>query len=293
MDHHGALLGAVGTLILQIEALRQLEVHLDGAHLPGPTDGVLGLHRNLGAVERGASLIEDQFEILLGGCFAERLGCLVPFVFATDGLFRVAGRQLEVEVFEPVVAQQVQHEGEQAVEFAGHLLVGAVNVGVVLGEATSASEPLNDSGLLVSVDGSEFEHPKRKLTVGTPARAEDEIVHRAVHGLEVVVGSLTPHLAFRIDNGVEVHRRIHGFGVPVEMAGLFEQLTLGDVRGVHELVAGFFVPGARVVLHDATHDATFGVEDSKAGADVLREREQVEFCTESAMVSPFGLFQKR
>ena len=170
--------------------------------------------------------------------------------------------------------------------------MGAINVGVVLGEAASAGEPLNDSGLLVSVDGSEFEHPKRKLTVGTPARTEDQIVHRAVHGLEVVVGSLTPHLAFRINNSVEVHRRIHGFGVPVEMAGLFEQLTLGDVWGVHELIAGLFVPGARVVLHDATHDTTFGVEDGKAGADVLGEGEQVEFCAESAMVSPFGFFKE-
>ena len=61
------------------------------------------------------------------------------------------------------------------------------------------------------------------------------------------------------------------------MAGLFEQLTLGDVWGVHELVAGLFVSGARVVLHDATHDATFGVEDGKTGADVLGEGEQVEF----------------
>ena len=92
MDHHGALLGAVGTLILQIEALGQLEVHLDGAHLPGSTDGVLRLHRNLGSVERGAALVEDQFEILFGGCFAERLGCLVPLVFTADGLLRVAGR---------------------------------------------------------------------------------------------------------------------------------------------------------------------------------------------------------
>ena len=290
MDHHRALFSAVGTLILQIEALGQLEVHLDGAHLPGSTDGVLGLHRNLGSVERGAPLVEDQFEILFGGCFAERLGCLVPFVFTADGFFRVAGRQLEVKVFKSVVAQQVQHEGKQAVEFAGHLLVGAINMGVVLGEAASASKALNHPGLLVSVDGSEFKHPKRKFTVGTPARAEDEIVHRAVHGLEVVVGSLATHLAFRVDNGVEVHRRIHGFGVPVEMAGLFEQLTLGDVWGVHELVAGFFVPGARVVLHDATHHTTFGVEDGKAGADVLGEGEQVEFCSESAVVSPFGLF---
>ena len=76
------------------------------------------------------------------------------------------------------------------------------------------------------------------------------------------------------------------------MAGLFEQLTLSDVRGVHELIAGFFVPGARVVLHDPTHDTTFRVEDGKAGADVLGEGEQVQFGSKSAVVSPFGLFQE-
>ena len=77
------------------------------------------------------------------------------------------------------------------------------------------------------------------------------------------------------------------------MAGLFEQLTLSDVWGVHELIARLFVPGARVVLHDATHDAPFGVEDGKAGADVLGEGKKVEFCAESAMVSPFGLLKER
>ena len=170
--------------------------------------------------------------------------------------------------------------------------MGAVNVGVVLGEAASASEPLNDARLFVAVYGSEFEHAKRKLTVGTPARAKDEIVHRAVHRLEVVVGTLTPHLAFRIDNSVEVHRRIHGFGVPVNDR-TFRKVDFGDVRGVHELVTGLFVPGARVVLHDATHDTPFGVEDGKTGADVLGEGEQIEFCSQSAMISPFGFFEKR
>ena len=117
------------------------------------------------------------------------------------------------------------------VELVRHLLLGAVDVRVVLGEAADPGQAVHDAGLLVPVDRAELEEPQRQLAVGAAARVEDQVVHRAVHRLEVVVRAL-----------VELHGREHAVGVPVQVAGGLEQLALGDVRGVDELVARLLVP---------------------------------------------------
>src|SRR5690606_25075328 len=116
------------------------------------------------------------------------------------------------------------------------------------------------------------------FTVGTPARVEDQVVHRAVHGLEVVVHAL-----------VELHGRVHAVGVPVQVARGLEELPLGGVRGVDELVALLLVPAPRVVLHDPADDAALGVEDGEAGADLLRDGEQVQLAAQLAVVALLGL----
>src|SRR6476661_1093250 len=66
--------------------------------------------------------------------------------------------------------------------------------------------------------------------------AEDQAVHRAVHRLEVVVLAGLAHRAVLVELRVDVHRREHAVGVPVQVARGVEQLRLGDVRRVHELV---------------------------------------------------------
>src|SRR5919107_971112 len=104
-----------------------------------------------------------------------------------------------------------------------------------------------------------------RYTVGPAPRVEDQVVHRAVHGLEVVVRAL-----------VELHGRVHAVGVPVQVTRGLEELPLRRVRGVDELVALLLVAAPRVVLHDPADDAALGVEDGEAGADLLRDREQVE-----------------
>src|SRR6266545_760439 len=55
VDHDGPLARPVGRLVLQLEQLRQVEVDLDRRHLPGAPDGVLGLYRDLRAVEGRAA----------------------------------------------------------------------------------------------------------------------------------------------------------------------------------------------------------------------------------------------
>ena len=104
-------------------------------------------------------------------------------------------------------------------------------------------------------------------------------MHRAVHGLEVVLAAL------------KLHRREHRVRVVRQVPRGLEQLALGDVRGVDERVARLLVPLARVRLHLPADDAALGVEHRQAGADLLGEGEQVELGAELAVVAALGLLQ--
>ena len=75
------------------------------------------------------------------------------------------------------------------------------------------------------------------------------------------------------------------FGEPLEVPGDLEEVLLGDVRRVHERVAGFLVALARVVLHELAHEPAIGVEHRQPRADLVREREQVELGAEPAVVA--------
>ena len=58
VDHDGAVLLAVLAGVLQLEALRQLAVQLDGAALPGAAQGVGQMEVQLGAVEGAVALVD-------------------------------------------------------------------------------------------------------------------------------------------------------------------------------------------------------------------------------------------
>ena len=97
------------------------------------------------------------------------------------------------------------------------------------------------------------------------------------------------HRAVLVALLVEVHRREHAVAVPVEVTRGLEQLALGDVRGVDELVARLGVALAGVVLQLLADDPALGVEHREAGADLVGEAEQVELGAEAAVVAALGL----
>ena len=134
-------------------------------------------------------------------------------------------------------------------------------------------QAVHDAGLLVAVDRAELEQPQRQLAVGPPARPEDEVVHRAVHRLEAVLGAL------------DVHGREHALGVVGQVARGVEQPVLGDVRGADVLEALLDVPAADVVLHLALDHAALGVEDGQARPELVGEAEQVLLGAELAVVA--------
>ncbi len=282
VDHHRLLAGAVRCLVLQGEPLGLVEVVLDRRHLPGPTDRVPGLHRDLRPVEGGATGVRDELEPAVSSALLEHGRGRGPVLVGADELVRlgvVARRQLEVVVVEAEVLQQPEDEGQQVLDLLGRLLLRAVGVRVVLREAADAGQAVDDPGLLEAVDGPELEQPQRQLAVGATARPVDQVVHRAVHGLEVVVAAL--HL----------HGREHRVRVVRQVPGRLEQALLGDVRGADVLEPLLDVALADVVLHLALEHAALGVEDRQAGADLVGEGEQVELHAEAPVVALLRLLE--
>ena len=275
MDHDRPVALVVGAHVVQVEALRELEVDLDRRHLPRAPDRVACLHRDLRPVERTAARVHHELEAGLGGDDPQHLGGLVPLLVGADRLALGLGRQLEVEVVEAVVAQQVEHEAQQRRELGRRLLLGAEDVRVVLGHAAHARQAVHDARLLVAVHGAELEEPQRELAVAARPTPEDQDVERAVHRLEVVLGA-----------AVELHRRVHAVGEPVEVPADLEQMRLRDVRRVHELVPRGHVALARVLLHEHADGAALRVEHREPRADLVGEREEVELDAELAVVAP-------
>ena len=92
VDHDRTVALPVVARVMQVETLRELGVHLDRGHLPGPPDRVLGLHRDLGAVERASPLIEHEGQIHRHRRLAQRFRGRVPFLLGADGLLLGLGR---------------------------------------------------------------------------------------------------------------------------------------------------------------------------------------------------------
>ena len=248
MDQHRTLTGSVGGGVFEFETLRHGEIQLNGGHLPTAPQGVAHLHRDLGSIEGRAARVGHQGKAAGLGDFPQRLGGFLPHVVRADVLLRVLGGQLQIEIVEAVITEQFQHETQQGGQFVAHLLARAVDVRVVLGHPPHPGQSVDHAGLLVAVHRPEFEEPQRQFAVGTPPRPVDQMVHGAVHRLEVIVLAGLAHRAVVGVLGVDVHRREHAFGVPLQVAGGDVELLLGDVRRVDELVAGVDVLAPRVVL---------------------------------------------
>ena len=117
VDHDRPVPAVVGPDVLEPEALGQLEVQLHRRHLPGAPDGVARLHRDLGAVEGAPALVHDQVQADPAAARSVSVATSQSSSLP-DGLARRLGRQLEVEVVQPVVAQEVEHEVQGADQLA-------------------------------------------------------------------------------------------------------------------------------------------------------------------------------
>ena len=102
-------------------------------------------------------------------------------------------------------------------------------------------------------------------------------MHGAVHGLQTVVAV------------IELHCREHAVRVIRQMPGSVEQVFLRDMRGAHVLEALSNMAGAHIIFHLALNHAALGVNHRQAGANILREREQVKLLAQAAVIAALSL----
>jgi hypothetical protein len=108
---------------------------------------------------RACTEIGDQLQTGLQRDLLQHPGGDLPLLVGADELvrLRVPGRQFDVEVVQPEVAQQAEDEVQQVPDLVRGLLRGDVGVRVVLGEATHPGQPVHHTGLLEPVDRAELE----------------------------------------------------------------------------------------------------------------------------------------
>src|SRR5690606_10866073 len=78
----------------------------------------------------------------------------VPQLVGADALFRTGG-QLELDVLEAEVTVDVQGQLDERGRLGLHLLFGAEDVRIVLGEAAHTHDAVQRAGRLVAVAGTE------------------------------------------------------------------------------------------------------------------------------------------
>ena len=283
VDHDRAVELVVGALVRQVEALREVVVHLDGAQLPLAADGVLDHEVEFWSVEGSFAVLHDRVEtLLLGGLHDGRLG-LLPVLVRTDVLLavvRVTQRNLCRIAVELQRAEDIKHDVDHALELLEQLVGADKQVGVVLSETAHSGQSVELARLLVAVDRSELGQTDRQLLVRTGLRTVDLAVVRAVHRLEQVLLTL--------DRGVD---RLEGVLAVLGIVARGDvELLVADVRGDDLLVAVLLLHVAQELLQTVAQCGALRQPERKTLAHALREGEQFEVLAQLAVVALLGLF---
>ncbi len=138
---------------------------------------------------------------------------------------------------------------------------------------------MHGSGAFVAVDIAKLGVALGQVAVALRRVLIDQDVARAVHRLQPVLGV------------VQLHRRVHVFGVDLFVAGHLPQLALHDVRRVDKLVAAAKALVAHPAFHLLADQAALRVPENQARSRELLNGEQVELLAEHAVVARLDLFQ--
>ena len=159
------------------------------------------------------------------------------------------------------------------------MFLRAIDVAVVLREAADPHQAVQCPRPFVAINGAEFEQSERQFAIAALTAVKDQTVHRAVHRFRVVRPV------------VHLHRRVHAVGVEVEVTGCLEQVRVGEMWRVDELVAPVLVTLAAVILHQLADGCTLRVPHREAATELAREAEQILLHSELAVVALQGLFE--
>jgi len=129
--------------VFQFKTLRQVIVYLHSAQLPAATNSIAHHEVELGAVEGSLAIFYHRLESLFLGHLLDTALCCFPVGIRTNVLRGITGitkGNLRQEVGEIQRLEDVQHQVNHLPYFFFHLIDGAENMRIVLGETTHTSE---------------------------------------------------------------------------------------------------------------------------------------------------------
>src|ERR1019366_7518821 len=295
VQHDGPVLFAVFAHITEVEAPRHVGVVLNGAELPRALQGVMDVELDLGSVE--GSLAGGLFE---GEARARQdLGegalALVPVFVAPEALVRGGpGRQLDVDLLESECPIDLVKEANELLDLGSHLVFGAEDVRVVLGEAPHAREAVNDAAALVAVEAAEVRDAPGELAIAAPAAPEDDAVARAVHrlegervGLQRLLQGLTRAALVALLALLEQvlgPEPVHVLVVVPEVAAPSKELRVEELRSDDLVVAVALVEAAHVVDHALVDERAPRQEERHRRGDLVAHEES-EFFAELPVIA--------
>ena len=275
VDHDRPLGLPVAVDVLEPEAIRLLEVDLDGRHLPAPSERVLHVDVDLRSIERPVARVELEREAVgAEGILQRPLGRL-PLLVRSERLLgprRQLEERLEHEGLVPL-ADQLEQRGDLVLD----LIQPAVDVGVVLRELPHAHEAGQRPRPLVAMQTPHVREAQGQIAVRAQRVAIDQRGFRAVHRLEAE------------DLLLGLHQE-HVLAVVLPVAGLLpEPLVDQDRRG--DLLIAPRVENLADEPLELTHERPAVREpEGRARRDVVKGVE-VELAPELAVVALLRLLE--
>ena len=276
--HHDHFLPiTVGSDEVYIEAIRQVQVDLNGRTLPFAADGVIELDVDLRCVEYSTTLIDLIVHVpLLHGVFQRARG-KSPLFIGAERFLRARG-----EISFVGISEGFHHHIDQienAFDFTFQLLRRAEDVRVVLGKSADAQHAVQYSGTFIAIDSAQLCESQRQVTITAQTRFVDHDVTWTVHRFGA------------IRHTVDVHWRIHIFAVAFEVPAYFVELFASDVRRENELIATSAVLSSPEIFNDIAHGGEMRMPENQPWSDFIMCREQVELFREFSVVALFGFLQ--
>src|SRR3989338_5016047 len=191
-DHRSALFAAAVD-ILQVEFFGDLEIKLDGAHLPFPAERIVHQYVNLRAVE-GPVLFGDKILATAHFCvkdFPERRLRLVPGLYVAHE--RIGpGAEAELVRHPKYTVEQLDYLQYPFILIL-YLVFRDEIMRIVLPESAHPEQTGKSPGQLVAVKHIGVRKPQRQILVASRLGAEDYHRVRAVHCLNAI-NLVVPHV---------------------------------------------------------------------------------------------------
>ena len=220
-------------------------------------------------------------ELVLAALAVERLGQrrlgLGPLLLGAHRLLR-PGRELDPHVLEAEARVELVDRLADVGDLVGDLLLGAVDVGVVLGEGAHAQQAVQDALALVAGDAAELGQAQRQLAVGVALGVEDEAGAGAVHRPQrqaLLVG---------------LHE-VHVVAVVLPVPGAVPELLVEHLRRGDLPVAALAQLGLDLVLDQVQQRRAVGQPEGHPRR-LFAQHEDAELGAEAAVVARLGLLDQ-